>query len=265
MSLHERILRMRVAQFVGRDKELALFRALLSPDSGGVLNIYGVGGIGKSTLLDQYIEITRGPDTLIGRVDGKDNTLILTIVEHQRVYSVLNLLEMLARQLGASGAYKSFFRNFLKEVKALRRLMRRLERRRLPDGQNAATLGKQFLAQAAGGATGGVSPDMQEYLQQQGYHLAKMESREYYDSARKLSTYMCAHYDDLATLVSSDHSFGLYLQNTYQNFYTTVLDAYRERTATKVLHDGDIVEVNANTGVVKVLYAAHTPDFQRAL
>lgn len=154
MSLHERILRLRAANFVGREKELALFRALLRPENGGVLNIYGVGGIGKSTLLDQFIEVARGPDTLVGRVDGKDTALILTIVEHQRVYNVLNLLESLANQLGASSIYKQPFRAFSKEVEEVRRLMQRLERRRLPDEKNALALGQDFLAQAAGGATG---------------------------------------------------------------------------------------------------------------
>lgn len=81
---------------------------------------------------------------------------------------------------------------------------------------------------------GGVSADMQAYLRQKGYHLAKAENREYYDSPRKLSTYLCAHYDDLAALVSSEHSFGRYLQSAYQNFYTTVLSAYRERAGTPV-------------------------------
>jgi hypothetical protein len=70
---------------------------------------------------------------------------------------------------------------------------------------------------------------MLAYLLGKGYHLAKVESREYYDSPRKLSTYICSHYDGAAYLALCNNSLGQYLQSSYQDFYTTVLQIWRQR------------------------------------
>jgi SAM-dependent methyltransferase len=75
---------------------------------------------------------------------------------------------------------------------------------------------------------GGVTPQMLAYLLGKGYNLAKVESREYYDAPRKLSTYICSHYDGGARLALSNNSLGQYLQSTYQDFYATVLQAWRQ-------------------------------------
>ena len=57
-----------------------------------------------------------------------------------------------------------------------------------------------------------------------GYNLAKAECREYYDSPRKLSTYICNHYDDLTQVVPKTNAFNKYLHESYHNFYEYALD-----------------------------------------
>jgi len=75
---------------------------------------------------------------------------------------------------------------------------------------------------------GSISPQLLAYLLGRGYHLAKVEAREYYDAPRKLSTYICSHYDSGARLISDKNSLGQYLQSSYQDFYTTALQVWRQ-------------------------------------
>lgn len=71
---------------------------------------------------------------------------------------------------------------------------------------------------------GGLSPQLLAYMRDKGYHLAKVECREYYDNPRKLSTYLCNHYDNITHLASEKNSFGYYLREQYRDFYTYALN-----------------------------------------
>lgn len=61
-------------QFVGRAAELDLFRTALDRDGPGlrVLFVHGPGGLGKSTLLDEYASVAGGAGALVIRADGRD-------------------------------------------------------------------------------------------------------------------------------------------------------------------------------------------------
>jgi hypothetical protein len=61
-------------QFVGRVAELDLFRAALDAEDLGfrVLFVYGPGGVGKSTLLDEYAAVAGDAGACVVRVDGRD-------------------------------------------------------------------------------------------------------------------------------------------------------------------------------------------------
>lgn len=64
----------RRANFVGRKAELDLFRSALRADapSFSVLNVYGPGGIGKTTLLDRFAELAHDAHSLVIRLDGRE-------------------------------------------------------------------------------------------------------------------------------------------------------------------------------------------------
>lgn len=76
---------------------------------------------------------------------------------------------------------------------------------------------------------GGISSHIIRYMLDRGYNLAKVESREYYDSPKKLSTYICSHYDNVAQLVPLNNSLGQYLHRDYQDFYSTVLNGWKQK------------------------------------
>jgi hypothetical protein len=64
----------RRARFVGRGAERRLFDAALEADEPpfAVLNVYGPGGIGKTSLLDRFEESGQRTQALVIRLDGRD-------------------------------------------------------------------------------------------------------------------------------------------------------------------------------------------------
>jgi tetratricopeptide (TPR) repeat protein len=99
VSIQDVLRRRRTAGFVGRDGPLALFRENFdrpATDEGRffVFNVHGEGGVGKSTLLEQWRLIARQRGAADARID-----------EH--VYGVPEAMAAVADQLG-TGAMKEF-------------------------------------------------------------------------------------------------------------------------------------------------------------
>ncbi|GIE33957.1 hypothetical protein Ait01nite_070020 [Actinoplanes italicus] len=72
-SLGEKLHRLRQQSFVGREDEVALFRATLA--TSGMLFVHGPGGIGKSTLLDAFAQVAVGMGRTPTRVDARHLSL----------------------------------------------------------------------------------------------------------------------------------------------------------------------------------------------
>jgi hypothetical protein len=66
--------RQRRAHFVGRERELELFRSALESHTPtfSVLNVHGPGGIGKTALLDRFAELAHAASARVVRMDGRD-------------------------------------------------------------------------------------------------------------------------------------------------------------------------------------------------
>ena len=72
-SLAERLHQARRRQFVGRENERSLFRAAITADEQPfyILHIHGPGGIGKTSLLQQFEEICREAVIEVWMIDGR--------------------------------------------------------------------------------------------------------------------------------------------------------------------------------------------------
>ena len=70
----DRLASARRSRFVGRAVELEVFRAALSADDlpFAVLHLCGEGGVGKTTLLDEFARVARDMGRVVVRVDGRD-------------------------------------------------------------------------------------------------------------------------------------------------------------------------------------------------
>ncbi|MGB3544677.1 ATP-binding protein [Rubrivirga sp.] len=73
-SLGDRIAAARHARFVGREVELGQFAAALEAPSlpFHLAHVYGPGGIGKTTLLDEVARLALEAGAHVGRLDGRD-------------------------------------------------------------------------------------------------------------------------------------------------------------------------------------------------
>jgi len=67
--LGERLRDLRQRSFVGRDREIGLFRSALA--DSGLLFVHGPGGVGKSTLLDQFADLAADAGRSVVRVDAR--------------------------------------------------------------------------------------------------------------------------------------------------------------------------------------------------
>ncbi len=72
-SLREKIAAKKKLDFIGREEQLAIFRANFNEkpeaSSYNIFNIYGQGGVGKTTLSRQYERITKENDAVIAFID----------------------------------------------------------------------------------------------------------------------------------------------------------------------------------------------------
>lgn len=143
--------------FVGRSEECDLFETFLLKSEICLLNIYGVGGVGKSTLLEQYLTICKNKRFIAGILDGKESSLTIAIIEGQRVYSAIKMLESLVQQLCFNNKYEHIFKAFQDEIHDLYHLIAKLERVELEEDTSAmVATSREFFAQAAGGVVGAV-------------------------------------------------------------------------------------------------------------
>lgn len=102
-------------EFVGRVRELAAFKERLrqNPGSGGILNVYGTGGIGKTELLTRFQAEAEQAGTLFKRVDLRE-TMGQTTLFLQTLTSLLGInregaqaaldIRQLAEELNAAAA-----------------------------------------------------------------------------------------------------------------------------------------------------------------
>jgi hypothetical protein len=159
MNIKAAVQRKKKRLFSDRERECEEFRTLLKREDVSILNIYGVGGVGKSTLLGEYISICQQQSVPVGLIDGKDHSLIIAIVEGQRVYSAIQMLDAFVQQFCFDSRNNGFFKAFRGEVRELNRLIAKLERASDAGEGSDGTListGKEFMAQAAGGIVGAV-------------------------------------------------------------------------------------------------------------
>jgi hypothetical protein len=68
----DRLAEARRREFVGRAGELALFADLLADGAGGIIYVYGPGGIGKTSLLHQFEWLARDHGRPVARIDASD-------------------------------------------------------------------------------------------------------------------------------------------------------------------------------------------------
>lgn len=64
-----------------------------------------------------------------------------------------------------------------------------------------------------------MSEEMLSYLCSKGYQNGKLDCREYYDSPRKISTYLCGGYDSLKEVTKRQDSLSHWLRERYEPFY----------------------------------------------
>lgn len=88
----DKLAKMKRISFTGRLGEIEVFRSLLpvgQQTPADILLIYGIGGIGKSSLLDEYGHICRTDNIPFARVDGQEERTILGILTslHEQLQS----------------------------------------------------------------------------------------------------------------------------------------------------------------------------------
>jgi tetratricopeptide (TPR) repeat protein len=115
-TLKDRLQRRRSDTFVGRESQLQLFQQNLErqpehPEFCNIFNVHGQGGIGKSTLLNKYIEMAKGRNAL-------------TCYTDEGIRSVLEWMNRVSKQLEQQGAP---LEKFDKHFKAYRQQKQQLE------------------------------------------------------------------------------------------------------------------------------------------
>src|SRR5450759_2302569 len=99
--------------FIGRKNVLQFFaQSILKPDypTHNIISISGQGGVGKSTLLAQFIEIANADEF-------KDFTLTALVDEHQATPA--SIMEKFAEQLHVAGEFEKALRLYKDALRKL--------------------------------------------------------------------------------------------------------------------------------------------------
>ena len=104
--------------FVGRQKQLDLFQDNINKgpndeDFHNIFNIYGQGGVGKSTLISKYIDIANQKDYVFALIDTED----------KRTYDILATMKLIAADFEKQGfPFKKFDENYTKYLQETKKL-----------------------------------------------------------------------------------------------------------------------------------------------
>lgn len=108
-------------EFVGREQEISTFTAMLSGESTNqILNVIGIGGIGKSTLVEEFGRIARAAGNAVGVVNARRLTDPNDIHNYPVVVEALTILERELKQCGCET------RGLASRLEQYRRLHRQL-------------------------------------------------------------------------------------------------------------------------------------------
>jgi hypothetical protein len=107
------------AGFVGREGELNDFRIIINNPNPPrpLINVYGIGGIGKTALLRQYVRIARGHKIPTGVID----------IRVQRG-NIFEIIEDLRKQLELESGSDAAFREYAAALKRLYSIETKIER-----------------------------------------------------------------------------------------------------------------------------------------
>jgi len=139
--------------FVGRENEIDVFEHMLDKGeshTAPILNIYGIGGIGKSTLLQKYFWLCKKNDIVYASVDGRDERIKIGIVNGQVLCNLPELLQIWRNQLDTDRKSKNFnvFDNYIERFnKTIKKYWA---------GDRANIPGLDLMENFSGNATGGL-------------------------------------------------------------------------------------------------------------
>lgn len=90
-------------EFVGRKNELSFFSAMLSRETTiRIINVTGIGGVGKSTLVEEFAQLARAQQTCVGIVNARRLTDPSDVHNYPWVVEALVSLEQALRDSGCS-------------------------------------------------------------------------------------------------------------------------------------------------------------------
>lgn len=118
----------RLKAFVDREGEQRLFAALLRKNDLRILSFFGVGGIGKTTLLRKLLGNADRRGVVWALLDGTDKRLVAWHGRAATFFSALQILKTLAQQYTTASGGRAFFENFDARLRRLEELTAKLEK-----------------------------------------------------------------------------------------------------------------------------------------
>lgn len=113
--------------FVGREDEIKAFIEMIEnglSQTSPILNIVGVGGIGKSTLLRQYIKICKDQKISYALIDGRDKRIKLGIVSGRVICNLPEILGIWREQLSQVSA-REVFKEFDNDINRFEKILQK--------------------------------------------------------------------------------------------------------------------------------------------